>query len=143
MAGVEWKGPSVQSCVPLGPPAVQGAHLGNRVERGFHSAGSRGFHGDHGKVEPEVYSLDKSVCGVQVIILEESDPSFEARIPGIGVDPLKHLLSGLVRRMGLTGEDELNRFPRIGQKLQESVLVVEDQVGPLVGSKPPGEPNGQ
>ena len=50
------------------------------------------------------------------------------------MDPFPNqVLSSLVRRMRLAGDDELYRPLRIGQQTKQSRLVVQEQVRPLVG----------
>ena len=46
-------------------------------------------------------------------------------------------------RVGLAREHELYGLGRIGQELDEPLLVLEQQIGPLVGGEAPGEADGQ
>ena len=70
---------------------------------------------------------------MHVVVLDERDPALEARLPGMGVHALQHLLAGLVARMGLTREHDLHRAPGVHQQPLQAVGVTEDQVRPLVG----------
>ena len=47
-----------------------------------------------------------------------------------------HVLAGLIRRMRLAGEHELNRMLRIGENPRQPFRIVQQQVGPFVGGEP-------
>ena len=69
---------------------------------------------------------------------------------GPGVRPLNETgpflnngLPRLIRRMGLSGKDELHRALRIGQQADQPFRVVQEQIGSLVGCETPRKAQGQ
>ena len=56
---------------------------------------------------------------------------------------LEDLLARLVERVGLAGEDELDRELRVVDQRGHQLEVAEDEVGALVGGEPPGEADRQ
>ncbi len=63
-------------------------------------------------------------------------------VPQVG-DLANQLLAGLVGRMRLAGEDDLDRPLRIVDHRRQSIQIAHDQVGPLVGGKSSGEADRQ
>ena len=95
------------------------------------------------QVEPEVHALHQQVGQVHVVVLEERHPALELGVAGELVDALEHFLARVVGRVGLAGEDDLHRAPRIDQQPAQPLEVAEDQVGALVGGEPAGEADGE
>ena len=62
---------------------------------------------------------------------------------GEPVDLADHVLSRLVGRVSLAGEDELDRPVGIEQQRPESLHLAEQQRGAFVGRETPGEADGQ
>ena len=58
-------------------------------------------------------------------------------------DLADQLLAGVVAWVRLAGEDDLHGHGRLVEQRMEAVVVLEQQVGALVGGEPPGEPDGQ
>ena len=106
-------GEAVAAVVGLGPPAVEDRQVQAAVEHGLLAAGAGGFQRAAGIVQPHVHALDQVPADVDVVIFDEDQPAGEARIvPQVG-DPLDQLLARLVGRMGLAGEDDLQRPLRV------------------------------
>ncbi len=80
---------------------------------------------------------------MQVVVVDEGDPSGEHRVDGPPVDLLDVVLAGLVGRMRLAGEDELNRPAGGRQDADQTFGVVEDEFGPLVAGEAARESDGQ
>ena len=78
-----------------------------------------------------------------VVVLEDEDAAAELRRAAAGEDRLDHLLAGPVGRVGLAGEDELDRPVGVVDEAGEPVHVGEEERGPLVGGEAAGEADRQ
>src|SRR6266480_3901800 len=136
-------GPAVPAIVPFRPPSVQGAELGDSVQRRFHATRPRRLEWGARHVEPQIDALHQVVSEVHLVVFQEGDPALEPGFARERVYALEHLLAGLVGRVRLPGEDKLDRSPRVGQEALQPVEIAEDQRRPLVGREPPGESDRQ
>src|SRR5256884_721104 len=109
-------GPPVPAIVPFRPPSVQGAELGDPVQRRLYAARPRRLEWGARHVEPQIDALHQVVREVHLVIFQEGDPALEPGLARQRIDALEHLLAGLVGRVGLSGEDKLDRPPRVGQE---------------------------
>ena len=135
--------PTVAAVVPLRPPSIQNAQVESPVDGGLHPRGSARFHRLEGVVEPDVDALHKVLSNVDVIIFHKDQSVLHIVTAGYVENLLDQLLASLVRRMGLPGEDELNRALGVGENLHESLGILENQVGPLVRGETTGKADGQ
>ena len=94
-------------------------------------------------VQPDVDAADHELGDPHVVVLEDEDPAAQLGRAAAGEDRLDHLLAGPVGRMGLAGEDELDRPVRVVDQAGEPVDVGEDQRRPLVGGEAAGEADRQ
>ena len=69
---------------------------------------------------------------MQIVVVDECDPAAEARVDRAAIDLLQMVLAGVVGRVRLAGEDELQRPPRRVQDAEEPLGIVEDQLGAFV-----------
>ena len=80
---------------------------------------------------------------VDVVIFHKDQPVLYIVATGYVENLFDQLLASLVRRMGLPGEDDLNRTLGVGENLHESLGILENQVGPLVRGETTGKADGQ
>ena len=90
-------------------------------------------------VHPDIHALDEPLGDRDVIARDEDNLSEETLILGNLDDPLDEILTGLVGRVSLAGEEELYRTLRIVHDLVEPVKVGEQQGSTLVGCETAGE----
>ena len=100
--------------VGLGPPAVEDREVQAAVEHDLLAAGAAGLERAARVVEPDVDALHQVPADVDVVVLDEhaSCRRTAGRCVSCG-DLLDQLLAGLVVRVGLAGEDELDRPLRV------------------------------
>ena len=109
-------GPAVVAVVALVPPAVEDAEVEDAVLRGLHAAGAGRLQRPPRGVEPDVDALHQEAGDVHVVVLEEEDAAGGTRGDRRALeDLLDELLAGLVGRMGLAGEDDLDRSLRVAR----------------------------
>ena len=94
-------------------------------------------------VHPHIDTLNKPLGEGDVIARDEHDLSDEAILLGDLYDPLDEILSGLVSRMGLAGEKELDRMHGIIHDGVKPVKIGEQKGSSLVGRETTGETDGQ
>ena len=73
--------------------------MGRAVQGGFHAAGAARFERLARSVEPDVAALHEEVRHVEVVVVDEREPSAEQRIERALVHPLKGVLADVVGRM--------------------------------------------
>ena len=78
-------------------------------------------------VEPDVDALDQEPADAHVVVLEDEDAAAQLRRARALEDLLDDLLPGPVGRVGLAGEDDLDRPVRVPQQPGEPVDVAEQQ----------------
>ena len=90
------------------PPAVEDAETGHTVEGSLHAAGSRGFVGTLGRVEPEIYASGEQGAESPLIVFEIDDlQQIGLQLVGQFDDAANHGLAGLVGGVGLATVDDL------------------------------------
>src|SRR5215203_4850787 len=134
---------AVAAGVTLGPPAVADADVDGAVHRRLHAAGAAGLERLAWRVQPDVAALDEIVRHVQVVVIDEGDTATEGGVTGVAVDALQDALAAVVGRMGLAGEDDLHRPPRVVEDAGQPLRIAEHQLGPLVGREAAREADGQ
>ena len=137
------EGPAVLAVEPLQPPAVQDRAVHHPVHRRLHPARPRRLERRLGVVEPDIDPVDQVLRRLLAVVLQERDPARELRPARELEDPLQEALALLVGRVGLAGEDELDRPERVRQDPAEPLGIGEDQVRPLVGREPAGKADRQ
>ena len=115
------------------PPAVQFRQIETSIDEHLHAARPTGFPRPPGRVDPDINPLHQVLGQEHVVVAEEDDVG--ARLgPPDEADPLLNQgLPGLVRRMGLAGDDDLHRALGIVQEAKQAFRVVQQQVRSLVG----------
>ena len=78
---------------------------------------------------------------VQVVVLDECHPPFELGIAREAVYRAQNLLPRRVRRVRLTGENELHRTRAVHQQGAQPLGIGKYQVGTLVRRESPRKPN--
>ena len=78
---------------------------------------------------------------VHAVVFHERHASLESRIAREVIHVLQHLLTRIVGRMRLAGEDDLYRTLHVRDELPQSLDIAEDQVGALVRGESTGEPD--
>ena len=137
------KSPAGTFLVALDPPSVKHGEVHHTIH-GALLTGSTGCLLRTGRiVEPYIHALYESLGEGDVITRNEHDLAEETRILGYVHNLLDEVLAGLVGRMGLSGEDELNRHLRIVHNRIEPVQVAEEQGCSLVGGETPCETDGE
>jgi hypothetical protein len=80
---------------------------------------------------------------VHVVVLDEHEVPLQSGVARELDDPLHVALAVVVARVGLAGEDELERPLRSVDERDDPVQLLEDQRRPLVGREAAGESDGQ
>src|SRR5271156_2927987 len=129
--------PAVLPVVSFQPPTVENGKAGNAIPPRLHSARSTRFQRRERIVQPHVPSAHHSLRQMLVIIFHESDARGEFGFARQLEHPLDQLRAPHIRGMGFAGKNDLYRLQRIREQAFQSPKIVEDQVRPLVGRKPP------
>src|SRR5690606_36789981 len=90
-------------------------------------------------VHPHIDAGHEVLRKAHLVILDERNASTEPRIPRLKVDLLDELLAALIGRVGLAGEDELDRALRVGQDPGQPIDLAEEQRRAPVRRETPGE----
>ena len=80
---------------------------------------------------------------VHVVILEKDDVAEEAGIARDLKDALDGPFAGVVARVGLAGDDELDRLTGPVEEAEQAVEVAKEQIAAFVGGEAPGKADGQ
>ena len=113
------------------------------VHRSLFAGCAGSFLGTRRVVHPDIHALDQALCQTDVIPGYEYDLADETVLFGYLHDPLDKVLPGLVGRMGLSGEEELDRTLGIVDYGVEPVKVGEQEGTSLVGGETTGESDGE
>ena len=124
----------------LDPPAIKDTEVGNTVESGFHPAGTRGFEGAHGVVEPQIDAGDKLGRGFHIVIFQINQGDGSTHLFGLLDNALDDFFPFVVLGVGFAAEDKLE-FPRT--HIEQTLQVTEDQVAAFVGGSAAGKTDGQ
>src|ERR1035437_9708498 len=135
-------GPAVVADPALVPPAVENGQVRDAVARRLHATRPGCLKGTARVVEPDVDALDHEPGYAHVVVLKDEDATAQLWRARAGEDLLDHALAGAVGRMGLPGEDDLDRTVRVPQQPRDAVHIREDQAGALVRREPSGETDG-
>ena len=135
--------PAVVAVVALVPPAVEDADVGDAVLGRLHARRPRRLERPARVVQPDVDALHEEARDAHVVVLEDEDPAAQLRRARALEDLLDDPLAGAVGRVGLAGEDDLDRAIGIGQHRGQPVDVAEQEPGPLVGREPAREADRQ
>jgi hypothetical protein len=124
-AGIFINGPSIFPIVAFAPPSIEHTAIGDSIESGLLTACPTRLPRRQRSVEPDVHSLDQVKSDMFVIFFDEGQAALElGRRTGLK-DLLQLIFSGFVVRMGLAGEDDSNRSPRIVKKPFQAFTVAE------------------
>src|SRR4051812_28141898 len=85
--------PAIATGEALGPPSIADADVRHSVNRCFHAARAAGFQWFAWIVQPDVAALHQEVSHVQIVVVDERDPSGEHRVGRSLVDLLKMVLT--------------------------------------------------
>ena len=127
----------------LVPPAVEDADVRDAVLRRLHARCPRRLERPARVVEPDVDALDQEAPDLHVVVLEDVDPAAQLRRARALEDLLDDPLARPVGRVGLAGEDDLDRALLVPQHPRQALDVAEQQPGPLVGREAPREADRQ
>ena len=127
----------------LVPPAVEHREIEGAVHRGLHARGAGRLAGPLRRVEPHVAAGHELARETHVVVGQEHDAAAELGAFGRGRDGAQERLSVLVARMGLAGEEELDRPLDLVEEVLESLRLAEEQRRALVGREPAGEADRQ
>src|SRR5215472_15701276 len=72
-----------------------------------------------------------------VVIAQENQPRPHFWVASKFNPPLDHVLASPILRMSFACEHELHRMLSIGEDVQEMLRIMQEEVGALVGCKPP------
>ncbi len=78
---------------------------------------------------------------MQIVVVHEGDPAAEEWIDRSPIHLLQVVLAGVVGRMRLTGEDQLQGASARVQNGEQAIGVVEDQLRTFVTREPACEPD--
>jgi hypothetical protein len=137
LAGADSK--PIGPIIRLSPPAVENRKVQAAVQRGLLPGSAAGLLRTTRVVQPHVNSLNELARHVHVVVFDKYDPRREAMIPGEPHNILDQLLAHAVLGVGLAAEDELDRPVRRAHKRIQTLDVLQDQAGPLVGREPARE----
>ena len=101
--------PAVLAVVALVPPAIQDGEVDHAIHARFHPRGSRCLQRMDGVVEPHIHAGHEPPRDVQVVALDEQQPSLELLLARHVHQRADQLLAGFVRRMRLAGEEKHHR----------------------------------
>ena len=108
--------PTQVPCIRLVPPAVALRQIEAAIDQDLYATRPACFPRPARGVDPDIDALHQLLGERDVIVLEEYDAPAELGLLS-NLDPVAdHSLSLNVSRMGLAGEDELNRPYRVVQK---------------------------
>ena len=94
-------------------------------------------------VEPDVDTRHEVAGDPHVVVLEDEDAAPELLRARAAEDLLDDLLARPVGRVGLAGEDDLDRSLLVPEQPAQPLDVAEEQAGALVGREAAGEPDRQ
>jgi hypothetical protein len=100
--------------VGLRPRAIQLRQVKPPIDEDLHAAGSTGLPRPAWGVDPHIHPLDEPFSQEHVIVAEEDCVAAGFRLADEVNPHLDELLSRPVRRMGLAGDDKLDRAPGVG-----------------------------
>ncbi len=137
------QGPSGTLLVALDPPAVEHGELHHAVHHALLARRARSLQRTGRGVHPDVDALNHLAGQVHVVVLQEEYLAHELRHGRYLHNALDEILTGLVVRVSLAGEDELHGALFVVHDLRQTVEVREEQVGALVGGEAAGEADGE
>ncbi len=141
--GVFADGEAVGAVVGLAPPTVEDAEVEAPVAGGLHPAGARGLQRPPRRVEPHVAARGHRPCHMHVVVLDEDQVALQLAVLAEVDDVLDVTFAGIVARVGLAREDELDGPLPVARELHDVFKLLEDQRRPLVRGKAPRKADGQ
>ncbi len=100
--------------VGLGPPAVQLRQIDASIDKHLHAACSTSLPGPPWRIDPDIYPLHQVLGQMHIVVAEEYHMGARLGPPNEMGPFLNQGLPRPVRRMSLTGKDELHRPLSIG-----------------------------
>ena len=137
------KRPAVAAAVAFVPPTIEHGEMRHAVQPRLLAARAACFHRRARRVEPHVDTGDHELGDVEVVVVDERDARPEPSVERLLVHLADEVFTRLVRGVGLTGEDDLQRTPGVLEHAEEPLDVMEDQRGPLVRREAPREADGE
>ena len=135
--------PSVGSVVAFFPPSIKDAEVHDSVERGLLPAGSTRLQRKTRSIEPNVDPLDEELGHMHIVVFQECYVAAQLMVGAKVQDFMNEIAAGFIGWVGLAGEDQLDRAPLVMEQLFQPFEVAEQQGGPFVGGKAPGEADGE
>ena len=133
---------AVQTVVGLGPPAVEDRQVESAVEHHLLTAGAGRLERTAWRVEPHVDALDQVAAEVDVVVFDEHHALRVRRLATELRDCPQQLLPGVVLRVRLACEDELDGGIA-GHERAQALDLGEEERRPLVGGEPARESDGE
>src|SRR5664279_2912370 len=122
---------SIAQCPPhlrrigFSPPAIQLRQIDAPVDEHFHPASTAGFPWPSRCIEPDIYPLHQLSRQKHVVITQKDHMVARLSPPDEMRPFLNQGLPGLIRRMGLAGNDELHGTPRISEDMKKPLWIVK------------------
>ena len=128
-------GPTNFGGIGLCPPAIQFREIESAIDEDLHATGSAGLPWTARRVDPKIDSLNQLLGQHHVVIVEEHHSTLHfGTLNEIFPLPDK-LLSRKILRMCFSGEEQLNRTPRIREQSHQPLGIVQKKIGALIGGK--------
>ena len=116
---------------------------GTPLIAGLHAAGAARFHRLPRRVQPHVAPLRQEVRDMQIVVVDERDPSAVGRIDRVAVNLLQVVLARVVGGMRFAREENLHVPARRDRMRIEPRRIAENQLGPLVAGEAAREADGE
>ena len=136
-------GPAVGAVVAFAPPAVGHAEVETAVDRHFLAAGTAGFVGPAGIVEPDIAALHHQARDRQAVVFDEEDLAEEAGRQHVLEDFPDQADALGIGGMGLAGKDEDDGLAVLFQDAGQTVHIGKEQRRALVRRKAAGKADHQ
>jgi hypothetical protein len=133
--------PSIVSMKSFTPPAIHRADMQTSMDECLLAAGSAGFHGPPGGIQPDISAGNQVAGNVDVVVLDEHNLAEEILTAGKINDLLDECLSRIVPRMSFPGEHDLYRTLLVVQHPESPVEIAKKERSAFIGCKAPREPD--